>query len=221
MGPDYRQPPIAQPLVLKYDQGWQPMPARAWAQSGAWWEAFADAELSALVVEANANNLTLAQAAARYRAALAQRRLSSADYLPTLSAALDASRSGGSDSAHQKAACADSAKIESSQLFAKVRPVMCRKWWRDGLGRSGGNADWSLMTSPASPMCRYGSNWLTSRTAASSTNLASCSLAWCWQNSNSAPDGSFARTRAAAPQRSQRSALVNSGLVSVAVMAPP
>ena len=92
MGPDYRQPPIAQPLVLKYDQGWQPMPAQAWAQSGAWWEAFADAELSALVVEANANNLTLAQAAARYRAALAQRRLSSADYLPTLSAALDASR---------------------------------------------------------------------------------------------------------------------------------
>ncbi|HCB41705.1 MAG TPA: RND transporter, partial [Pseudomonas sp.] len=121
MGPDYRQPPIAQPLVLKYDQGWQPMPAQAWAQSGAWWEAFADAELSALVVEANANNLTLAQAAARYRAALAQRRLSSADYLPTLSAALDASRSGGSDSANTDSSRAQLGISWELDLWGRVR----------------------------------------------------------------------------------------------------
>ncbi|ONM42677.1 RND transporter [Halopseudomonas pachastrellae] len=121
MGPDYRQPPIAQPLVLKYDQGWQPMPSQAWAQSGAWWEAFADAELSALVVEANANNLTLAQAAARYRAALAQRRLSSADYLPTLSAALDASRSGGSDSANTDSSRAQLGISWELDVWGRVR----------------------------------------------------------------------------------------------------
>lgn len=121
MGPDYRQPSIAQPLVLKYDQGWQPMPAQPWAQSGAWWEAFADDDLSALVVEANANNLTLAQAAARYRAALAQRRLSSADYLPTLSAALDASRSGGSDSANTDSSRAQLGISWELDLWGRVR----------------------------------------------------------------------------------------------------
>ena len=36
------------------------------------------------------------------------------------------SSSGGSDSAHQNAACADSEKIESSQLFDSVRRMMCR-----------------------------------------------------------------------------------------------
>src|SRR5262245_19826947 len=35
---------------------------------------------------------------------------------------------GGRDSAHQNAACADSEKIESSQLLAKVRRVMCHMW---------------------------------------------------------------------------------------------
>ncbi len=52
------------------------------------------------------------------------------------------SSSGGSESAHQNAACADSEKIESSQLFDKVRFVMCQMWWRE----TGG---WSVMTSPA------------------------------------------------------------------------
>ncbi|WVM90815.1 efflux transporter outer membrane subunit [Halopseudomonas pachastrellae] len=94
---------------------------QAWAQSGAWWEAFADAELSALVVEANGNNLTLAQAAARYRAALAQRRLSSADYLPTLSAALDASRSGGSDSANTDSSRAQLGISWELDVWGRVR----------------------------------------------------------------------------------------------------
>ena len=121
LGPDYRQPASVQPLALKYDQGWQPLPAQAWAQSGAWWEAFDDAELNALVVEANANNLTLVQAAARYRAALAQRRLSSADYSPTLSAALDATRSGGSDSANNDSSRAQLGISWELDLWGRVR----------------------------------------------------------------------------------------------------
>src|SRR6478672_8228334 len=41
------------------------------------------------------------------------------------------------------------------------------------------------------------------------------------QNRSSRPEVSLARTRAAAPQRSQRSALVSSALVRVAFMASP
>jgi hypothetical protein len=54
--------------------------------------------------------------------------------------------------------------------------------------------------------------------AAISRSLLSCSRAWCPQNSSSPPDASTARKRAAAPQRSQRSAAVNSGRASVVVM---
>src|ERR1700730_13436904 len=62
---------------------------------------------------------------------------------------------------------------------------------------------------------------LASSTADTSISFASCSLAWCWQKRSSAADGSLARTRAAAPHRSHRSALVNSGVVKVAFMATP
>jgi hypothetical protein len=48
---------------------------------------------------------------------------------------------GGRDSADQNAACADSEKIESSQLFDSARRVMRQMWWRDGFTTG------SLMTS--------------------------------------------------------------------------
>ena len=95
------------------------------------------------------------------------------------------SSSGGSDNAHQNAAWADSANIESSQLLAKVRLVTRQMWWRDGL--TGGR--WSVMTTPALPTRARlrpedvgGASVrtrvaLTSITAASSTSFASCSFA--------------------------------------------
>jgi hypothetical protein len=54
--------------------------------------------------------------------------------------------------------------------------------------------------------------------AAISRSLLSCSRAWCWQNRSSPPEASTARTRAAAPQRSHRSAAVNSGRASAVVI---
>ena len=53
--------------------------------------------------------------------------------------------SGGSDNTDQKPACADSEKMESSQLFATVRRAMRHAWWRRGGGC------WSVMTCPALP----------------------------------------------------------------------
>src|SRR3954451_21689075 len=57
------------------------------------------------------------------------------------------SSSGGSESAHQNAAWADSEKIESSQLLDKVRLVIRQMWCRDGF--TGGA--WSLIAPPAIP----------------------------------------------------------------------
>ncbi|MEH6491291.1 efflux transporter outer membrane subunit [Halopseudomonas sp.] len=97
LGPDYVKPATVPMQQLKYDAGWQPLPAQGWANSGEWWLVFGDEDLNALVQQANANNQTLAQAEARYRAALAQRRLSRADYSPTLSASVDAARSSSDE----------------------------------------------------------------------------------------------------------------------------
>ncbi|GAA6130237.1 efflux transporter outer membrane subunit [Halopseudomonas sabulinigri] len=97
MGPDYVKPATVPVQQLKYDAGWQPLPPQGWASSGEWWLAFGDEQLTALVQEANVNNQTLAQAEARYRAALAQRRTARADYSPTLSAAVDAARSSSDE----------------------------------------------------------------------------------------------------------------------------
>lgn len=54
--------------------------------------------------------------------------------------------------------------------------------------------------------------------AAISRSLLSCSRAWCPQKRSSPPEASTARTWAAAPQRSQRSAAVNAGRASVVVI---
>src|SRR5918998_706635 len=66
--------------------------------------------------------------------------------------------------------------------------------------------------------CQMSSAWMS---AASSLSFGECSRAWWLQNSNSPPEGSTARTRAAAPHLSQRSEAVNSGRASVLVMASP
>ncbi|MEH6564368.1 MAG: efflux transporter outer membrane subunit [Halopseudomonas sp.] len=121
MGPDYVKPATVSVQQLKYDEGWQPMPAQGWADSGEWWLAFGDDQLTALVQEANGNNQTLAQAEARYRAALAQRRLSRADYSPTLSAAVDAARSSNNDSAIGESSSARLGISWELDLWGRVR----------------------------------------------------------------------------------------------------
>ncbi|MFV0476553.1 MAG: efflux transporter outer membrane subunit [Parahaliea sp.] len=96
VGPDYQPPTTVNTDSLKHHQGWQPLPEQSWANSGQWWQAFEDDTLNTLIEQANNSNQTLAQAAARYRAALAQRSSSRSAYSPMLGATLNQSRSDGS-----------------------------------------------------------------------------------------------------------------------------
>ena len=97
LGPDYVQPETVDTTSLRHQEGWQPMPARSWAASGEWWQAFDDVTLSALIQQSVQANQTLAQAEARYRAAEAQWRLARGGLSPEIGASLGGSRSGGSD----------------------------------------------------------------------------------------------------------------------------
>ncbi len=98
VGPNYQQPVVAQPEAFKYHQGWMPMPAQSWEETGLWWQIFNDVTLNELIEQANGNNQTLAQAEANYRAALAQRGASRSDYFPTVNANVSGTRSGGNQS---------------------------------------------------------------------------------------------------------------------------
>lgn len=95
VGPDYQTPVAVDAGALKYDQGWRSLPEQNWARSGEWWQAYADERLSGLVERATQDNLTLAQAEARFRTAQAQYRFSRGDYSPVLGASVDSNRGGG------------------------------------------------------------------------------------------------------------------------------
>ncbi|MDR2837287.1 MAG: TolC family protein, partial [Azonexus sp.] len=88
VGPDYARPalpPGAEAAAFKEQGGlWTPASPAVAAADGAWWRAYGDARLDALVVEANQANQTLALAAARYRQAEATFQGARAAYLPTV-----------------------------------------------------------------------------------------------------------------------------------------
>ena len=72
VGPDYQRPELpAAPAQFKEDGAWRPaVPAAADAKQP-WWQAFGDADLNDLVVQANAANQTLRQAESQLRNAQA------------------------------------------------------------------------------------------------------------------------------------------------------
>lgn len=82
-------PDLKPPVPATWRNGPAVTPAAATPLNGAWWQAFDDAELSALVARALHGNLALAQAAERLRAARALASASRAPYLPSLNVSTD------------------------------------------------------------------------------------------------------------------------------------
>lgn len=124
LGPDYVQPDIADTAAVRYQDGWQPMPAQSWTASGSWWRAFDDDTLDALVERSTRANQTLAQAEARFRTAEAQWRLSRGGLSPELGATLGATRSGGSGEIERSASEQYDARLQLSwapDLWGRVR----------------------------------------------------------------------------------------------------
>lgn len=86
-GPDYQRPSAladAAPLAFKEDAAWKSAQPAAVDTTEPWWTAYADAQLNALVTQANASNQSLAQAQAQYRQAQALVPAAQAANTPTL-----------------------------------------------------------------------------------------------------------------------------------------
>ena len=95
VGPDYARPAVPAPAGFKENQGWKLAQPADDLPRGKWWEIYRDPDLNALVEQVAANNQSVAQAEASYRAATALVDAARANYFPIVSADASISRSGG------------------------------------------------------------------------------------------------------------------------------
>jgi NodT family efflux transporter outer membrane factor (OMF) lipoprotein len=99
VGPDYRRPQTpAQDEFRETPAGWKQAEPRDDIERGKWWQAFGDAQLSALIEKIDVSNQTLAASEAQYRQALAAVGISRAALFPSVdaNASVTRSRSPGS-----------------------------------------------------------------------------------------------------------------------------
>ena len=95
VGPNYQRPAVAVPDAYKETPaGWKVAEPADGADRGAWWHAYGDARLDALVDQLGEANQTVAQYAAAYRQARALVGEARAAYFPTLGLSATASRAG-------------------------------------------------------------------------------------------------------------------------------
>ena len=95
VGPDYSRPDVATPASFKENHDWKLAQPADDLPRGKWWEIYDDPDLSAMEEQVAANNQSVAQAEASYRAANALVDAARANYFPIVSADASISRSGG------------------------------------------------------------------------------------------------------------------------------
>jgi NodT family efflux transporter outer membrane factor (OMF) lipoprotein len=97
VGPDYRRPEVAVPTAYKELGDWKAAEPSDDLARGPWWERYGDAELSRLEQQVTEANQNLAAAEARFRQARALVSNARADWWPTVTIGVSATR------AHQSA----------------------------------------------------------------------------------------------------------------------
>jgi NodT family efflux transporter outer membrane factor (OMF) lipoprotein len=93
VGPDYRRPPIDMPAAYTETGPGKPAEPRTVPTDRAWWHAYGDPALDALIVEADRANQNIRQAEAQYRQARAVAAAARAGFWPTAGASAGATRS--------------------------------------------------------------------------------------------------------------------------------
>ena len=102
VGPDYVRPDAPVPQAFKETQGWKPAEPRDAEVRGSWWETFGDPLLNQLEEQVSVSNQNVAAAEARFRQAMALIGAARAQYFPTITGDVSATRSrssSGSNSA--------------------------------------------------------------------------------------------------------------------------
>ena len=92
VGPKYHPPAVETPRAYKEVGDWKPAQPNDQNLGGTWWTIFQDPQLDALELQVNASNQNLKAAEAQFRQARAVLRYNRADYYPTVTAGLSATR---------------------------------------------------------------------------------------------------------------------------------
>jgi NodT family efflux transporter outer membrane factor (OMF) lipoprotein len=92
VGPNYRTPVVETPSAYKEVGNWKPAQPNDQNLGGDWWKKFQDPQLDALELQVNVSNQNLKAAEAQYQQARAVLRYYRADYYPTVTAGLSATR---------------------------------------------------------------------------------------------------------------------------------
>ncbi|MFN3460325.1 MAG: efflux transporter outer membrane subunit [Oceanibaculum sp.] len=94
VGPDYSRPEVPISATYRHEAGWRSLSSAEAPPPGVWWALYGDPDLDGLMRATADSNLSVAQAEARYRQALAQLRVSRAGALPQVQGSTSAQRSG-------------------------------------------------------------------------------------------------------------------------------
>jgi len=92
VGPKYHTPTVQAPPAYKEVGDWKPAQPNDQNLGGEWWKIFQDPQLDTLELQVNVSNQNLKAAEAQYQQARAALRYNRADYYPTLTAGLSATR---------------------------------------------------------------------------------------------------------------------------------
>jgi NodT family efflux transporter outer membrane factor (OMF) lipoprotein len=96
VGPKYHTPTVQAPPAYKEVGDWKPAQPNDQNLGGEWWKVFQDPQLDALELQVNVSNQNLKAAEAQFRQARATLRYYRADYYPTVTAGLSATRTHNS-----------------------------------------------------------------------------------------------------------------------------
>ncbi|MFA5914719.1 MAG: efflux transporter outer membrane subunit [Burkholderiales bacterium] len=91
-GPDYERPAFSPPAAYKEAGPWKPAQPKNADANQPWWTGYGDADLDALVAQANAASQDIRVAEAQYRQARAAAQFARAGFAPTLGAGVSAGR---------------------------------------------------------------------------------------------------------------------------------
>src|SRR3982074_425083 len=94
LGPKSHPPAVQAPPAYKEVGDWKPAQPNDQNLGGEWWKFFQDPQLDALELQVDVSNQNLKAAEAQYQQARAALRYNGADYYPTLTAGLSATRTG-------------------------------------------------------------------------------------------------------------------------------
>jgi NodT family efflux transporter outer membrane factor (OMF) lipoprotein len=92
VGPKYHPPVLQAPPAYKEVGDWRAAQPNDQSLAGEWWKIFQDPQLDALELQVNVSNQNLKVAEAQFRQARAALRYNRADYYPTVTAGLSATR---------------------------------------------------------------------------------------------------------------------------------